>query len=171
MQVFKKVAIYFVVIFLLTSSMFAAYRYKTGDRLLSAQTGSMVPFINPGDAVLVRSVSLQKLRVGDVISYRSPADGRVVVSHRLARVDYQTGRLVTKGDALVREDLPFPASRLIGVVYKVTPRLGAELDWLHSPIGLILAIYTPAAFVMVYEVKRLSKRYDHQHVYRHYSYR
>ncbi len=172
MRVFKRLIIICFVLLILCSSTFVAYLYKSGDRVLSVQTGSMVPTFKVGDAVIVQRKGLKNLHEGDIISYRSPANKSVIVTHRLVRVDYITGRLVTKGDALERVDLPFPASRLIGVVYKVVPRVGGTLDWLHSPTGLILAVYAPAVGVILYELKRLSAQYEHvQRTYKLHGYR
>jgi signal peptidase I len=170
MHIIKKICVLVLATMVLGGSGLVLYRNVKGDRLLSVQTGSMAPYFSPGDAVWTHKTTLSALRVGDIVSYRSPADPRVVVSHRLVSVDYQTGKLVTKGDALDLYDLPFPASQVVGRVYKVLPHVGWGLNWLHQPAGLIIAVYAPAACVFVYEVKRLRKQYSYP-VYRHYRYR
>lgn len=170
MRLLKKFTVFVIVLILLMVSGIVLYKYRAGDRLLSVQSGSMAPSFDNGDAVLVRKVKLQNLIVGDVISYHSPADSRVVVSHRLVSIDYQTGRLVTKGDSILPQDLPFPSNRLIGKVYTVVPYVGTGLDWLHTPTGIMIAVYTPAACVILYEINRLSKYYK-QPVYKLHGYR
>lgn len=162
--------IFLLVATLLGGCGLALYRHAEGDKILSVQTGSMVPYFNPGDALLTRWILLPDLHVGDVVSYRSPADQRVVVSHRLVSINYQTGKLITKGDALDMHDLPFPSGQVIGKVYKVLPHVGRGLDWLHEPTGLIIAVYTPAACALIYEAKRLSRQYT-KPAYRCYGYR
>jgi signal peptidase I len=150
----KKIIAYFAVgtIFAMTS--FVLYRYIDGDRTLSVQTNSMVPTFSAGDAVITQKVTLQNLRVGDVISYKSPADNKVIVSHRLIDIDYQTGKLVTKGDALELRDFSIPSRLVRGRVYLVMPGIGSFLDWLHKPTGLIVAVYIPAALVLMHELRR-----------------
>jgi len=130
----------------------------------------MEPQFSRGDAVVTKEVRLASLRVGDVISYRSPADSRVIVSHRLVAVDYVTGKLITKGDAVAVQDIAFPVSKVVGKVNRVLPGMGAPLDWLHTTTGLVVAVYAPAAAVLIYEAKRLSKRYTRPY-YTLYGYR
>lgn len=149
-----------VVLCMLGVSSIIIFRHLRGDQLLSVQTGSMVPTFYPGDAVLTAKVSLEQLKIGDIVTYTNPNDKRVVVSHRLTEINYQTGKLITAGDALNLLDIPFPASLVTGRVYKAVPVLGSVLNWLHQPAGLIIAVYTPAAFVLVSEAKRLSRHYS-----------
>ncbi len=139
--------------------MFAAYRHYRGDQLLSVQTGSMVPTFYPGDAVVTNRVALEKLSVGDIVAYQNPKDIKVIVSHRLVGINYKTGKLITEGDALDLQDVPFPVSLVVGRVNKIVPNAGYIIDWLHQPIGLIALVYIPAAFILVSEAKRLSKQY------------
>jgi len=165
----KFFVIYPVAICLLLSGGFVLYRSMEGDRLLSVQTSSMVPAFYPGDAVVTQKVSLSNLKVGDIISYLSPADNRVVVSHRLIGINYRTGRLITAGDALDLQDVPFPSSLLLGRVTKILPGAGYPLDWLHRPIGLAVVVYLPASLVLISETKRLAKQYKKPQ-YQQYGY-
>lgn len=158
---------YLLVVLLIGDSAYVVHRYSRGDRLLSVQTGSMRPVFGPGDAVLTHKTALQDLQAGDIVSYRSPADNRVVVSHRVTSINYQTGRLTTKGDALTVQDIPFPSNLVIGRAYEVVPYAGTILGWLHTPSGLLIAVYIPAIIILSYEAKRFSKRYvkPHYHLY------
>lgn len=158
-----------VVVCLLSASSYIIYRHIKGDQLLSVQTASMVPAFYPGDAVVTHAVTLNDLNIGDIVTYQNPNDKRVVVSHRLISINYQTGKLITAGDAVGLRDVPFPASLVTGRVYKAIPVVGTVLNWLHQPLGLIVAVYTPAAFVLVSEAKRLSRHYANNN-YQAYSY-
>jgi signal peptidase I len=164
-----KVFVYVTVFILIGVSMFASFRHYRGDQLLSVQTGSMTPAFYPGDAVATRKASLSELNVGDIVAYRNPNDRQVTVSHRLIGVNYRTGKLITAGDALDLQDVPFPANLVVGKVYKIVPNAGYILDWLHEPIGLIALVYIPAAFILVSEAKRLSKQYARPY-YQNYKY-
>jgi len=143
--------------------------HSQGYQVLSVQTNSMVPTFSKGDALIVRRANSAELNVGDIISYHSPADPRVVVSHRLASVNYATGKLVTKGDNLDMRDISFPSNQVIGQVIGIVPFLGKLLDWLHEPAGLIVLVYTPAAFILVSEARRLSQQYEKPR-FRNYGY-
>lgn len=122
-----------------------------GDRLLSVQTASMVPAFRPGDAIIVRPVSLRDLRPGDVISYHSPHNPALIISHRLLSIDRRTGRLTTAGDALRVADPAFSPNLLAGRAIAVFPRFGLVLDWLRRPVGLVTAIYLPASVAIIAE--------------------
>ena len=134
-----------------------AYRHYRGDQLLSVQTGSMIPTFYPGDAIVTNKTALQKLLVGDIVAYHNPVNSKVIVSHRLISVNYKTGKLITEGDALDLQDVPFPSYLVAGKVDKVIPHAGLLLDWLHKPIGLLVAVYVPAVLVMATEAKTAFK--------------
>ena len=88
--------------------------HARGERLLSVQTASMVPTFRPGDAILIQPVSPSSLRPGDIVSYRSPLNPHLFISHRLVRIDRQTGQLITAGDALHTPDQPFSQLQVVG---------------------------------------------------------
>jgi signal peptidase I len=136
-----------------------------GVRVLSVQSGSMVPVFSKGDAVVARQVPLGVLRPGEVISYKSPNDPSVTISHRLITIDTKSGLLTTKGDSLPTSDPPIPASAVIGRVGYVVPGFGYILDWLHTPLGLLAVLYLPAVGMIVMEVRRLSRSWQ-SNVYR-----
>jgi signal peptidase I len=161
--------IYILVGLIFIVIIFAAYRHYQGDLLLSVQTGSMVPTFLPGDAVVTRKVSLGELQVGDIITYRNPAHQEVLVSHRLISVNHQTGKLITEGDALNLQDIPFPYYLVVGRVTAIVPSGGYVLDWLHRPIGLLTVVYIPAALILLAEARRLARQYAKPY-YQLYSY-
>jgi signal peptidase len=134
--------------------------HSRGERLLSIQTGSMVPTFRPGDALIVGPVMANQLRVGDIISYRSPRNASITISHRLIAVNRQTGWLTTAGDALHSPDPPFSPTLVLGRATALAPRLGTVLDVLRRPIGLALAVYLPALVIMVAEIRRLIRCYS-----------
>ena len=161
--------VYTLVIILGALTMFTAYRHYKGDQILSVQTGSMVPSFYPGDALVTRKVIVPSLQIGDIVTYHNPSDPKVLVSHRLIGINYRTGKLITHGDALDLQDVPFPSNLLVGKVYKVVPLAGFMLDWLHKPAGLIVAIYIPASLILISEARRLARHYSKPY-YRLYSY-
>lgn len=145
----------------------ALYLHQKGDKLLSVQTNSMMPAFKKGDAVLSRKVDYKELNVGDIISYQNPKDNREIVTHRLSKINYQTGRLVTQGDNNSSSDIPFPAALLVGKVYLIVPGTGRFLDWVRKPEGLAVVLYVPASLVLVLEARRLSLRVKHKKYQEH----
>jgi signal peptidase len=120
--------------------------------MLAVQTASMRPLIAPGDAVFVRSVAASTLQDGDVVSYKSPANPRRTITHRIIAIDHTAKTLNTKGDAAPRPDTAINQSQLIGKVSLVVPKMGWLLDALHKPLGLALLIYVPALTIISYEI-------------------
>src|SRR4051812_744516 len=84
--------------------------HARGYRLLSVQTGSMMPAFRPDDALVVAPAAVHQLSPGQVISYRSPHDPAVIISHRLTSL--KNGNLITQGDAIGYPD-PAVAPRLL----------------------------------------------------------
>jgi len=131
-------------------------------RVLSVQTGSMVPTFRPGDAVLLRPAALADLQPGDIISYRNPHNAAMIITHRLISKDAYTGQFMTQGDNSSAPDPAFPAQQVIGRVGAVAPKLGRTLDYLHTPIGLAVAVYLPAAVIVGAEARRVIKHAGYQ---------
>lgn len=135
-------------------------------QLLSVQTGSMAPAIMTGDAVMVRPVTEDELRTGDVVSFYSPTEPGLVVTHRVVSIDDQ-GQVTTRGDSNTDEDPVMDPALLIGRVEKQITNAGYVINFMRSPIGLALLVYTPALFVITAEVRRLALFF--RPVYRHTS--
>lgn len=129
-------------------------------RLLSVASASMTPLLSEGDAIVVGWVNPLDIAVGDIVSYPSPHDESVLITHRVVQVMPETGRLVTKGDANASADPAIHGSRVIGTVSYRLPWLGRVLDSLRSWYGLVLAVYVPAALLLWGEARRLAGHYS-----------
>jgi signal peptidase I len=144
------------------------YSRATGAQLLSVQTGSMVPVLHKGDLVAVTRIPHGQLAVGDVITYVSPHDKRVTITHRIAALpSAQNGyRIITKGDANSASDQPIATSAILGKVNRHMPMAGYAVDAVRKPAGLLLLIYIPALAIMIDELRRLTAYYKQQEGYR-----
>lgn len=105
-------------------------------RVLTVLTGSMRPFARPGDLIVDRRVPLDKLRVGDVLTYQAPIEGNPVISHRIIEIVtpglHPTVR--TKGDANTAPD-PWNATLGGGPGWRVAyvvPNAGRVIRFLRS---------------------------------------
>lgn len=132
---------------------------QSGWKALSVQTGSMVPTFDPGSMVLVHKVAPSSLKVGDIVTYKSPTAGDSI-THRIT--DFQTSNgqrlIIVKGDANTKADAPVTASQIIGKEVKSVPKVGHVIDFAHSPLGLVLLVYLPAALLIIYEIKLMTER-------------
>ena len=134
----------------------------TGWKALAVPTGSMRPSINPGSLVLVHSVPDSSLKVGDVITYAGSSAKAKTITHRITKAYSISGKVpafVTKGDANPTADRPIVAGQVQGKVIVAIPYVGTWLNWTHTLVGILIAIYIPALIIMVQEMRRLMAYY------------
>lgn len=149
----------FLVLLVVSGTGLALWRFQS-VQVLSVESASMAPEIKRGDAVVIQPVTFNDLKVDDVVSYRSPADQSVIVTHRVVAVERNWNQLITKGDNAARIDTPLPPSEIIGRVQARVKYLGFVLNFLRSPAGLIVGVYIPALIIVLLEVKRLVMYYS-----------
>jgi signal peptidase I len=130
----------------------AGYIKLSHQRLLSVQTNSMRPTFRAGDALLVGP--RQPLLPGSVISYHSPADQRMIISHRIVVTDTVRHQLTTAGDALGTLDQPVADSQVVGRVKAVLPGFGRFIDAAHRPYVFLPCFYVPAVYLLGAELHR-----------------
>lgn len=145
-----------------------------GGRLYSIQTGSMEPGISPGGMVAIRPVEPASLRVGDVVTYVSPENRNVTITHRIIELEEsaQSGRTIitTQGDANAVPDQPVSDALVVGRMSFYVPFAGAVLDFVRNPLGLLALIYVPALTVMIAEIRKLQAYYKSREPYFYPSY-
>lgn len=130
-----------------------------GYEMLSVQSDSMRPVINTGDAVLAdRGQHLP--RPGDIVSYVSPKDTAIILTHRVVSFDGKRGTFVAQGDNTSTPDPAAPIRNIVGTVHYSVPLAGAVLDFFRHPAGLILAVYVPAVGIIIGEIRRLSQHFS-----------
>src|SRR6266852_987524 len=110
-------------------------------------SGSMEPAIMTGDIAVVGPVKAGQLKIGDVITFRTPANPEVVVTHRLVMLETDpAGHLMfqTKGDANdIVDQVQVEQSALLGRVVYSLPRLGYMIDFSKRTEGKLLFIALP----------------------------
>ncbi len=129
-------------------------------RIYSVQSASMEPYIQVGDAVLVRPFNQAIIKSGDVVTYKDPRDSQLLITHRVISFDRSTSMVTVKGDANLIHDKPLHASLIVGKVSAVTPKAGYIIDVLRTPAGLLVGIYVPAMIVLISEIRRLGQYYS-----------
>lgn len=125
-------------------------RYRT----LTVLSGSMTPIMPTGSMIVVTPVPADSVRVGDIITYEAPTDGRVV-THRIVHVrrDDQGLVVMTKGDASAELD-PWRAridSDEVWRMRSVVPYVGWGIHALRSPAVRRLALFIlPSAAALLW---------------------
>ena len=126
--------------------------------VLSVLSGSMAPTIDTGDAVVVQTVSPREVRIGDVVTFRDPADRSRLITHRLraVQVEGERVRMTTKGDANdTVERWTMDLDGELGVVRRRVPRLGFVLGQVQSLPGRLLLLGIPALLLGLVELRRI----------------
>jgi signal peptidase I len=110
-----------------------------GWRVDTVLSGSMEPALPVGCVQVTRPVNTQDIKVGDVVTFRSPTNGKLM-SHRVAAVEEgELYQFRTKGDA--NEDVdPYlvPAENVVGRVCFKVAHVGRFVEYLKTPLGFIL---------------------------------
>lgn len=75
-------------------------------------SGSMAPFLRPGDTVWVRPARLNELRPGEIVVVEE-RPGQLL-THRLVQIEADC--FLTRGDRFILFDTPWPHSALVGRV-------------------------------------------------------
>ncbi len=147
------------------------------QRLLIVTSGSMSPFVEAGDAVVLQAIDdASQLRVGQVATFWPPG-GAHLVTHRIVDLkmyaamepDPTTGGMVpqrdaagevierpfilTKGDANATNDPDAtPLSRVRGVVVGAHAHWGFVLNWASSATGRMTMLVPPLVLLAALEI-------------------
>ncbi len=110
-----------------------------GYRTMTMLTGSMAPYITPGDVTVVTPLPAPEIKPGMIISYHIPVEDHRVVSHRVIDVTHAPSGAITvqtKGDANPGND-PWTATMQGDTAYQVrgvVPLLGTAIRVLRTPL-------------------------------------
>ncbi len=130
-----------------------------GELRFTARGGSMHPFIQSADTLVVRPIDPADIRVGDVVLYES-SEGRMLVHRVVALSECPVRRLLVQGDSLPHPDGWIDSSQAIGILaacerrgksISVNPpvqRLLARLRWMPAARFLRSSIRTLLPFVL-----------------------
>jgi signal peptidase len=121
-----------------------------GGQALTVMSGSMEPAIHTGDIVLTERVAPLDVKVGDVITFRSPERENRLLTHRVREITVEGDRVhfVTKGDAVnAPEQWNVPMDATLARPKFRLWKLGYPLFWLNLPFGRLLLYVLPVLLV------------------------
>jgi signal peptidase len=125
-----------------------------GYRLYAVQTASMQNVCPVGSVIIVKPVSPENIREGDIISFVADTRG-TVVTHRVVKTDSEKQEFITKGDMNSTEDSSAVIfENLIGKVSADIPYIGFLLIFIQRH-GVRKAIAAAAAVAAVLIVIQL----------------
>ena len=114
-------------------------------------SGSMEPVYSVGDLILVKET--ESVNVDEIVVYQS---GSSLVVHRV--VEINEDMVTTQGDANNVADDPIASSAIKGVVFLCIPAVGTFVNYLKTPLGIIITI--ALAILLVEIPNRLEKSKD-----------
>lgn len=114
------IAIIFVSLIIVTQKVTDNDKSFLGYRIFRVQTGSMVPVYNVGDVIFVKEKDLNKIKVGEDVTYWGTTGvmkGKLV-THRVIGIEESDGQKAfrTQGVANTAEDPIVYANQINGVV-------------------------------------------------------
>ena len=99
-------------------------------------SGSMLPELEIGDIVVVKSINEVNLKEGDIISFR---EGNSIITHRIDHVIDNGKRFITKGDANSSEDInPVDLENIEGIYEFKIPKFGKFVLFMQNKTGIII---------------------------------
>ena len=155
----KKVVKYFgfgLVILLVTAAGLTFLAPRLGWRVDAVMSGSMEPRLKVGGLVITRPIESASIQVGDTITFYSPLK-QGMVSHRVIAIESGTlSYFRTKGDANEDPD-PFivPVQNLAGKVCFHIPYLGYVIQFLKTPLGILLTFCLPGFITIAMEIRNI----------------
>lgn len=127
--------------------------------MLRVISGSMEPFLEEGDVILIRSVDTRTLKEGDVITFTSedPNLHGMYNTHRIydIRVDEETNQeyYLTKGDANQNIDVyPVKPEKVAGVYQREVPGgiyLSKAINFLLDGKNYFLIVILPLLICLI----------------------
>jgi signal peptidase I len=123
-----------------------------GYRTMTMLTGSMSPYIDPGDVTVVTPLAVSDVTEGMVITYHIPIGERQLITHRVVSVEHGTDGSITvqtKGDNNDEVD-PWSATLEGDTAYQVravVPEIGHVIHALRTPAVATTLVYGAPALV------------------------
>ena len=115
-------------------------------RPLTVMSGSMEPAINTGDVVVAREIAPLDARRGDVVTFRDPERGGLLVTHRVRSMSRSGDKVVfvTKGDANNSSERWRVGTndKISRTMYRI-PALGRVLAFSHTRQGILALVLLP----------------------------
>lgn len=109
-------------------------------------SGSMTPQYEIGDAIVVKDIKTEDIKVGEVIIFSDPDKSGNYIIHRVIGVEEASPAryFLTKGDNNpVADNWKIPSGDVAGGVAMRLPHFGSFIDFLSSPKGYISLIAVP----------------------------
>lgn len=149
---FKVVIITIINLFILsiiTSYLLSSIKVIRGQQALSTvfnytgaivESGSMSPYAEVGDYLIIKKINAEKVKANDVITF---VNNGVLVTHRIKEVINEDNHIKfkTQGDSNnILDDEKLDENNVVGKSIVVIPKVGSVIKFISSKIGLTIGI-------------------------------
>jgi len=132
-----------------------------GYKAFTIRSGSMTPALGAGDVVVDRSVPPLSVHPGEIVTFRDPALGGLLVTHRVVSVHRagQQVHFVTKGDAnVVTEHWSTHAGESVGREVLIVRKVGFVLADVSTPLARVAEVAIFSVCVAWIGLRRVWRR-------------
>jgi signal peptidase I len=129
-----------------------------GYRMVTIRSGSMTPTLSVGEVILESSVSPLAVHPGEIVTFRDPALGQDLVTHRVVsmRRSGDEVQFVTRGDAnKSAERWSVPVSGHLGRELLVLPGVGAVLAAGSAPTTRVVGVVVACLLLAYVGLRRI----------------
>lgn len=155
-----------IIIFLVVSKVQGNPPTLFGYQMYFIRTGSMEPYLEPGDIIISKKYDGGELLAGeggDVVTYHGLVGSSAeLITHRVIAVDGD--KVITQGDANNRADDPITKNEIEAVMVHKAVVIDKIYGVISTTWGFWLLIFTPIALLIISEmvslVKELKKEKD-----------
>lgn len=150
-----------VIVFYIIRVNFLASNDRLGEvriNMYTILTQSMYPTIKAGDVIVTYKEDGNKYNEGDVITFTSPKNGGITITHRVEEVSVLNNEYSykTKGDNNNTADSEvINGSNVLGRVILKVPKAGYVQQFLVTKTGWIVAVILPAMGIVIYDILKV----------------
>jgi signal peptidase len=149
---FKTVFITIINVFILsiiTSYLLSSIKVLSGQQAIATvfnytgaivESGSMSPYAEVGDYLIIKKIDAEKVKEDDVITF---VNNGVLVTHRIKEVVNEDNyiKFKTQGDSNnILDDEQLDQNNIVGKSIAVIPKVGSVIRFISSKIGLTIGI-------------------------------
>ena len=150
MSVIRRITLGVVTLILLAAVATIVTAWHQGYHIYIVHTGSMMPTLRPGDAVLDRPAP-RAVGPGEIVTFTVHSGPDSVVTHRVASVT--DGAIKTKGDANRSVDpWTVQAADVVGSTQAALPKMGYVLVYLRHPQGALSVITVGFGLMLLWQL-------------------